>query len=124
MSDFADLATRAHLAGMEAGNAAAPVPMVVGSPSTVFGNDIDPRQPSYFVADGVCGFAWVKFKGSTPFGRWAKKIGIARASYPKGMQINVRAFGQSMQRKEAYAQAYAKVLQDAGVEAYADSRMD
>jgi len=29
-----------------------------------------------------------------------------------------------MQRKKAYARAYAKVLNEAGVDAYADSRMD
>jgi hypothetical protein len=98
--------------------------MVVGSPSTPFGADVDPRQPTYFVADGVCGFAWVSFAGNTPFGRWANKHGIARKHYPKGLCLWVSAYNQSMQRKEAYAEAYAKVLRDHSIEAYAGSRMD
>jgi hypothetical protein len=33
-------------------------------------------------------------------------------------------YNQSMELKEAYAHAYAKVLRDAGFNAYANSRMD
>jgi hypothetical protein len=111
-------------AGKLAAEALRPVPMIVGQAKSLFGNEIDPAKPSYFVADGVCGFAWVKFKGNTPWGRWAKKAGLARSSYPSGLQISVSAYNQSMQKKEAYAQAYAKVLRDNGVDAYADSRLD
>jgi len=34
-----------------------------------------------------CGFAWVSFPGNMPFGRWAKKQGLASKGYPTGLQI-------------------------------------
>jgi hypothetical protein len=123
MQNFKALHLQAHEAGMAAGEAAKPVAMIVGT-AVGLTNEIDRTQPVYHVADGVCGFAWVKFAGNTPFGRWAKKAGIAKAAYPTGLMIWVHQFNQSMQRKEAYAAAYARVLREAGVQAYADSRMD
>jgi hypothetical protein len=123
-SDYRFLHQEAHAAGMAAGNAAQPIPMIVGSPKHFLGDDLDPDKPQYFVADGVCGFAWVKFPGNKPFGQWAKKAGIARPGYPSGLQMSVREFGQSMQRKEDYAHAYAGVLRNAGIDAWPESRMD
>ena len=115
---------KADAAGKAAAEACRPVPMVVGSPSTPFGNDVDPNKKRYYVPDGVCGFAWIAFGGNIPFGRWAKKNKIASKHYPKGLSIWVGDYGQSMQLKEAYARAFADVLQAAGVPAYAGSRMD
>ncbi len=112
---FTYLHANAHRAGMAALNAAAPHPMVVQSNAT--------RQ-QWFVPDGVCGFAWIEFRGNTAWGRWAKKSGVASKHYPKGLSIWVSEGGQSMERKEAYARAYADVLRAAGIEAYAGSRMD
>jgi hypothetical protein len=109
---------------MVAGQAAVPAPMIVGSPSTLLGNDVDPRQPMYYVADGVCGFAWVHLDGREPFARYAKEVGLGHKGYPKGFDIWVGEFGQSMQRKEAYARAYAGVLKEHGIDAYVQSRMD
>lgn len=122
--DFETLFSAAHQAGKAAAEACKPVPMVVGSPTSPFGSNIDPNKPMYFVADGVCGFAWVKFKGNTAFGKWARKNGYAKPSYPNGLQIRVSDYGQSMQLKEAYAQAFAARLREAGVDAYSESRMD
>jgi len=34
-----------------------------------------------------CGFAWVTLPGNIPFGRWAKKQGIASKGYPSGLSI-------------------------------------
>jgi hypothetical protein len=34
-----------------------------------------------------CGFAWITMPGNIPFGRWAKKTGIASKGYPTGLQI-------------------------------------
>jgi hypothetical protein len=34
-----------------------------------------------------CGFAWVTMPGNIPFGRWAKKQGIAGKNYPSGLEI-------------------------------------
>jgi hypothetical protein len=102
-------------AGRAAGEAVAPVPMVVSEGS---------GGHQWYVADGVCGFAWVDFPGNDAFGRWAKKSGRARKSYPSGLSHWVGDFNQSMQRKEAYAHAFAGVLRAAGIRAYAKSRMD
>lgn len=124
MENFQGLYDRARAAGLAAGGAITPVPMVVGTPSTPFGTDLDPNKKQHFVADGVCGFAWVHMKGNIPFARWAKKQGIARPGYPSGIDIPCRDFDQSMQRKEAYARAFASVLKAAGVDCYAQSRMD
>lgn len=110
---FATIAANAHAAGMDAGNAHKPQAMNVSDGKNV-----------WHVPDGVCGFAWVSFKGNTAFGRYMKKIGIARPDYPTGLCVRVLAFNQSMERNEAYARAYAKVLNDNGITAYAQSRMD
>lgn len=118
------LHAKAHEAGHAAATAASPVPMIVGSPSTPLGSDIDPSKPTYFEAEGVCGFAWVETKGTTSFARQAVKAGIFRKSYSGGVSLWVSGYGQSMQRKEAYADAYAEVLSKSGVSAYAGSRMD
>lgn len=41
-----------------------------------------------------------------------------------GLQYWVSQGGQSMQRKEAFARAFASVLKANGIDAFADSRMD
>lgn len=126
ISQFEALYIKAREAGLEAGNGSKPTPMIVGSPSTVFGDDIDPTKPTYFVEDGVCGFAWVNVKpGNSAFAKYLVKSGRAHSdSYYGGITIWVSDYNQSMQRKEAYAHAFAKVLSDAGIRAYASSRMD
>lgn len=110
----------ASAAGRAAGQAHSPTPMGV-YPVDLRGNRLGPTE---VVEDGVCGFAWVKIAGNTSFGRWAKKEGIARSAYGGGLQIWISDYGQSMERKEAHARAMAKVLNNNGVKAYAQSRMD
>lgn len=100
-------------AGYAAGEAAEPEPM------TVIGHD-----KKWVVPEGVCGFAWISFKGNTPWGRWAAKHAGARKGYPSGMQISCHYFNQSMQRKEAFCRAFVEVLKKHGIDAYANSRMD
>ena len=120
-----DLHARAHQNGMAALEAAQVDAMIVGTPTTTLGTDIDFSKKTYFVEGGVCGFAWVTFPGNTSFGRAMKKAGIARAAYGGGLQVSVHAGGQSLQRKEAYGYAYADVLVAAGVaKVYCSSRMD
>jgi hypothetical protein len=119
MSDqYQNLVKSAHEAGMAALEAACPTPMIVtgGVPG-------EPPK-TWYVEEGACGFAWVEFAGSTSFGRWAKKTGLASKAYPKGLMIWVSEGGQSIDRKEAYASAFAKVLNEAGIKAYANSRLD
>ena len=125
MNAISALIQKAHAAGVAAGHAANPRPMIVGSPSTPFGTDVDPNQRTYFVADGVCGFAWVHLPVARgPLVAELKRLGAGHKNYRRGYDVWVRGFGQSMQRKEAYARAYAGVLNEAGHDAYADSRMD
>lgn len=118
-SQFVKWYLEADAAGKAAAAACDVVPMVVvgGVPG---------EQPKrYFVADGVCGFAWINVKpANSAFGRWLKREGIASKAYGGGLDIWVSDYQQSMQRKEAYARAAAEVLREKGINAYAASRMD
>jgi len=122
--DYAALYAEADAAGQAAAEAAIPTPMVVGEETSPFSGVLDYSKPTYFEPEGLCGFAWVKFAGNTGWARWAKKEGYARPSYSGGYMLSVRGYGQSVTRKEAYAQAFADVLREAGVTAYAESRLD
>lgn len=166
---FSEIVKNADAAGRAAVAAMRPVPMVVGTPrnmmASLMGGDdggFDPDQPTYYVADGVCGFAEVvvrseKGPGGTEarkFEKWLK--GQVASKYPAryafgatdgergwyergnsvcnephrhyygGTSVWVGGFNQSMQKKEAYARAFAAVVNEhvAGVSAYASSRMD
>lgn len=124
---FGAMLRSAHEAGMAAGNASTPVPMIVGDAVNILSDQIDYSRPTYFVEGGVCGFAWVSIKGNTSFGRWAAQnanSGFRKDSYAGGLRRSCHEFGQSMQRKEAYAMAFAKVLRDNGIDAHMGSRMD
>lgn len=79
---------------------------------------------TYVIEEGLCGFASIHFMGNTKFGRWAKAKGIASKGYPKGLYIWVGDFGQSYTRKKAYAQAFAEVLRENGIDAWSESRLD
>ena len=112
--------------GMAAGNGCTPTPMVVGQPTTPLGNDIDYSKETYYVSDGVCGFAWINIKPARgKFVKYLKDNDIGRKdSYYGGYTIWVSGFGQSLDRKSAYARAFAEVLNENGLTAYAMSRMD
>ena len=119
------LLERAHLMGMDAGRDASVTPMVVGSPSTPFGSDIDYSKKTYFVEGGVCGFAGVVIKPARgKFVSYLKRLDKGYKHYYGGYYVPVREFGQSLTRKEAYAEAFAKVLSEEGMRCYVDSRMD
>lgn len=114
----AELAEIAHRAGLEAGNNAIPTPMVVVNSDT--------NQVIDVVDDGLCGFAWINIKPARgAFVNYLKERNWGSYdSYYGGHSIWVREFNQSITRKEAYAQAFAKVLLDHGITAYAGSRLD
>lgn len=129
----ANLLRDAHEAGMRAGEAANPTPMLVGTPRNLLGSlmggddgGFDPAQPVYRIDDGVCGFAWVNLPGTSSFAKWLKATGQARVdSYYGGVTVSVHQFNQSLTRKEAYANAFAQVLRDAGIQRVnVGSRMD
>jgi hypothetical protein len=121
----AALHRKAHLAGMDAGGAARPVPMYVVERANPW-DDNSPVTRRYApVEGGVCGFAWVKVRPAMgPFVRYLKAHGTGHKGYTGGWDVWVSAFNQSLERKTAYANAYAKVLTEAGLTAYGQSRMD
>jgi len=130
-AEFAKLWADAHAAGMAAGNAVRPTPMVVCNGDVrINGAPLDPYKPATdivdVVADGACGFAWVVVRpGSCSFARWAVKEREGRKEYGGGVRVRwVGEFNQSLERKDAYAKAFADVLRAAGINAYAHSRMD
>ena len=126
MSDkkYEQLWAKAEAAGNAEAEACVPTPMIVGTPTTPLGNDIDPDKKVYYVAGGVCGFASIHFKGNTSFGRWAKKAEKAKKAYGVGLYAPVRVGGQSYETKVAYARAFVGVLQEEGIEAWVESRLD
>lgn len=112
--DAAALFNKAHDAGLKAVEALEVRPMVV-----VGGGK------QYFVPDGVCGFAWVKVRPARgKFVDYLKARNLGHKAYDGGYDYWVSMFNQSMQKKEAYASAFAAVLRDNGLNAYAGSRMD
>ena len=109
----------AHAQGVKAGNACSPTPMIVGTPTTPLGNDIDYEKDVHYVSDGACGFAWVNIKPARgKFVKFLKDNNIGRKdSYYGGYTVWVSGFGQSLDRKTAYAQAFASVLKENGITA-------
>ena len=123
-SKFQAIWDEADKAGKASAEKAIPTPMIVGTPTTPLGSDIDYTKKTYFVAGGVCGFAEINFAGNTSFGRWAKNAGLASKNYYGGLYVWVSDYGQSMEIKQAYARAFAQVLRDNGIDATSSSRMD
>jgi hypothetical protein len=114
-ADFKDIVDKAYQAGIEAGKNAMPIPMYV----------IDQGIPIDRIDDGACGFAWVTVRpANSSFAIWAKKQGVMRAMYGGGVTYWVSQFGQSVDRKAAFAGAYAKVLRENGIQATAGDRLD
>ena len=119
------LLERAHLMGMDAGRRVGVTPMVVGTPTELMGNEIDYSEKTYVVEGGVCGFAGVVIKPARgKFVSYLKSLDMGYKHYYGGWYVSVREFGQSLTRKEAYAEAFAKVLSEVGMRCYVDSRMD
>ena len=127
---FEKLWAEAVAAGMAAGEAVKPQGMRV----VQHANPIDDDSAivrAWDVPEGPCGFAWVVVRpGVCSFARWAKanqdKLGQhVSKEYYGGMNVYwVSEFNQSIQRKAAFAGAFAAVLCKAGIDAHAMSRMD
>jgi hypothetical protein len=114
----------AHNAGNAAVESATIQPMIVQQRANPL-NDSSDLVKQYYVEDGVCGFASIVVKPATSsFAKYLKLNCGARKSYYGGIALSVQAFNQSLQKKEAYAYAFAKVLNEAGINAYVESRMD
>lgn len=115
----------AHKAGIAAVEAVTPKPMIVTERRYL------PSGESYIyeyppIESGVCGFAWIDVRPRNgEMARWLKKHDLARNSdYDKSMKIWVIGYGQSYDRKTAYAGAFAAVLQEHGIRAYSGQRLD
>lgn len=120
-----NLYREADEAGRKAAEAAVPTPMVVVQRENPFDDSSAIVKEYAPVMGGVCGFAWVTVRpANSSFALWLKKNQGARTGYYGGMELWVSGYGQSMQRKEAYAKAFAQVLRDNGLDASAGSRMD
>ena len=130
---YQELLIEAHESGMEALNKCVPTPMAFQS-SGLF-DKFDWNKPYDVVSEGCCGFAWVKLTNARQsLVCWMRNKGIGRKSYYGGWEVwpshVARVFGlnyyngQSIERKEAYSEAFAKVLNEAGFNCYADSRLD
>tara|TARA_Y100000310_G_C20562588_1_gene753794 strand:- start:551 stop:928 length:378 start_codon:yes stop_codon:yes gene_type:complete len=125
MNIESELLTRAHEAGLSAGHGSTPTPMVVGTPTEFFGSDIDHSKPTYFVEGGVCGFAGVVIKPARgKFVSLLKKMGLGYKHYYGGYYMPCHEFGQSLDRKEAYCEAFARIIGESGLRCYVHSRMD
>ncbi len=124
LEEFQYILDIAHAAGIEAGNGITPEPMYVAQHEHML-DDNSPIVKAWEVADGVCGFAEVIVTpGNCAFANFLKKKEVARKAYHGGVSVWVSQFGQSMERKAAYAKAFARVLHDNGIKARGTSRMD
>lgn len=111
-------------AGRAAGDKCRPTPMMVTQHANVL-NDNSPAVKTWRVDSGVCGFAWVVIKpGTSSFARWLIKHKLAGKHYYGGVSIWVSEYGQSMERKIAYARAMSEYLNKVGIRAYPGDRMD
>lgn len=97
-------------AGLEAGNKSTPNPMIVQKHENML-DDSSPIEKEYFVEGGVCGFAYVIVTpGTSSFARYlSSKHGWSKYYYG-GVCMSVKEYGQSYERKMAYAEAYANTL--------------
>lgn len=111
-------------AGKKAAESVEVKPMVVVGRANPL-DDSSPVTEKYFVPSGVCGFASIVVRpGNCAFANFLKKNYGAYKHYYGGTNFPVRAYGQSLQMKEAYAYAFAKVVNEAGIKASVDSRLD
>ena len=122
--EFKILFNEARMAGIKAVLECKVTPMIVQQHSNM-ADDSSPVTKSWFVEDGVCGFASINIRpGNCPAANYAKKHLGASKAYYGGVSIWVHEFNQSLQKKEAYASAFPAVLHNAGIWAHCNSRMD
>ena len=110
--------------GLKAVQQAYVAPMIVQQRQNPL-NDNSTLVREYFVSDGVCGFASVTVKpANCKFAKYLVANGLGRKGYGGGVCMSIRDFNQSLTKKEAYAYAFASVLNENGIKAYVESRMD
>jgi hypothetical protein len=116
--------SEAHYKGNAAVQITTVTPMVVQQRENPL-NDDSQLVRQYLVNDGVCGFASVNVKpANCKFAKFLVANGLGRKSFNGGVSMSVRDFNQSLTKKEAYAYAFASVLNEYGIKAHVESRMD
>jgi len=115
---------QAHDAGNNAVTQTTVTPMIVSQHANPL-DDGSETIKQWYVEDGVCGFASVIIKpANSKFAKFLVANQLGRKAYGGGVSMSIRDFNQSLTKKEAYAYAFSKVLNDNGITAYVDSRMD
>lgn len=77
------------------------------------------------IMDGMCGFASVIVKDARKgFAKWLKNNKIGYHHYNGGWGICAPLFGQSYEKAKAYAETFAKILRQNGIDCYFESRLD
>lgn len=90
----------------------------IPTPMYIYGYD----EP---IMDGAAGFAWVVIHDARKrFPRWLKKQQIGYLGYNGGRIVRAEGCGQSYDRAKAYANTFAKVLRQNGIECTVESRLD
>jgi hypothetical protein len=89
-------------------------------------DDSSPEIQGWDVPEGPCGFGWVEVRPSRGgFATYARNAKFGRYSeYNKCVMVRSPLQTQSYERNMAYAAGYAEVLKEAGIDAYANGRMD
>lgn len=113
----------------------APAPIIVGTPTTPLGSDIDYSKQVWLHSEGVCGFATVVLEsGRSGFAQWllannygskwwsfGRHKGVGVATYPRYGFANI---GQSYERNKFVASKIAEYLRAQGIACWVDSRVD
>lgn len=113
----------AYEAGLNAGKDADTPKFIIGD-AIGLSDEIDYSKKTY-ILDGLCGFAWVNISPARgAFVNYLKSREVGSKSYYGGYEIWVHEFGQSVDRKTAFARAFAEVLNKHGINATIGSRLD
>lgn len=71
------------------------------------------------------GSAWIIIEGNTDFSLWTKKKKLSRQGTERGREISSsKLVADHLSYKEAYVNAFSKVLKDYGIKASVKSRLD
>ena len=130
-SQCAALYQKAAEAGEAAAAACTPTPMVVGTPkdpvASLTGASLEESggfsetEPVYVVPSGICGTAYVTVRPATcSFARYLRATQGSFKAYYGGEQLPIRGYGQSFEKSKAYAGAFARVVEEAGLSAYVE----
>ena len=123
---LAELFRRAETAGRQAAAETTPEPMVVIQHENP-ASDSSKVIKRWTVPGGPCGSAGVRIRpGNSTAAQFAIRHldALSLKGYGGGVLISISRYGQSLDWKSAHARAYAAILRTAGIEAYADCRID